>query len=424
MYFTIFLILAILGLGSQLFLFLGSLFYYHIRFPLFIKPSYEKNEEFPSTHLIVPCKSASERLNAILNAFAQQDYPAQYRVTFALESERDSAYPIARRIAEQYDHVFVVTAGLATSCSQKNHNMLAALATDSESEVLAFGDADILVGPSWLKGLVHPLTLGKNVVSTGLPSSTIADTTLPHMLQTSLTSYQAKFVLSGGATWGGSTAIWRSTFEQLQIVEIWKKTAVDDITLYGQIQRHNFKHLFDWKNRIRVIPVPDLDFEARTGLNTLSAVIRWLTRQVIYLKFYRKGTWHLAVWGNFLNFVLIVVTPFFLLLSDPEMIKIGYLGISYTMFLFLINMSLPLIRKKDDISFIYWLKSSAVIGDIIANIALLKTLPMTEFTWAQITYKIRPDGTVEQVIHPSSQDEKIEEEPSLSPPLPEESPSE
>ena len=126
---------------------------------------------------MVPCKGLSERLEDVLYALARQEYPGDYTVTFATETERDPGHTLVQRISNEFNHVRHILAGQATACSQKNHNLLAAMKGDHESEVFAFADADMIVGKTWLQELVAPLVGNKNWISTGLPS---CDITKPH----------------------------------------------------------------------------------------------------------------------------------------------------------------------------------------------------------------------------------------------------
>jgi hypothetical protein len=64
-----------------------------------------------------------------------------------------------------------------------------------------------------------------------------------------------------------------------------------------------------------------------------------------------------------------------------------------------INLGLPWIRRPRDSSTIHWLKT-VFLGDLVANIALQRSLFVGVMTWSGIRYRLARDGTVEEVIHP------------------------
>lgn len=402
MFLNIVLGLAI-GLATlQFFLFLQSLFFHKILSPYWYRPKYESTTEFPDVHVFVASKGISNDSEKIMRNYATLDYPGNYRVTFITESTQDPGTPLLQSLAEEYEHVRHKVAGRTDMCSQKSHNILVGMEDDHSSEIFAFADADVHVGKNWLTQLVRPLSMGKNWVSTGLPSHTLRKTTIPHLIHAALTTYQAKMVMSVGAIWGGSYALWRETFDGLGTREHWSNTVVDDISLHELIQNNNLRHWWGSK-RIHLIPVPELELEVFTSHNTAASATNWFIRQVLYIKFNRRPIWYLAVWANFAGLLLMCVAPFCLFFpSDPELFRIGMIGFSFLMFMQVINLSLTLIRKRNDCSLLQWSKLF-VFGDISANIALLSTLFIDRLVWSGITYEVDRNGKVTQVIHPEKE---------------------
>src|SRR4029450_13022923 len=128
-----------------------------------------------------------------------------------------------------------IIAGPATDSGQKVHNLRVATAkVDPRSEVLVFVDTDARPSKNWLKQLVAPLadeTLG---ASSGyrwfVPERGGIASRLRGVWNASIAS-----ALGADTTknfcWGGSTAIRRSTFEQLNVSERWRGTVSDDFTI-------------------------------------------------------------------------------------------------------------------------------------------------------------------------------------------------
>lgn len=399
MTFTIILLLTLALAATQLFLFAKSYLYYQFLYPLRYRPKFKALKGRPSVHLLVASKGISNDTEKIMRAFATQQYEGSYRVTFATESTQDPGNPLFLQLAQEYDHVRHVIAGRTTKCSQKNHNLLEAMKDDFESEIFAFADADVHVGQNWLTQLVEPLNLGKNWVSTGLPSHTLTSTSLSHLIQAALTTYQAKMVMSVGAIWGGAYALWRETFDELGARELWETSVVDDISLFQLMQKNNMRHWWGDK-RIKLMPVPDLELEVFTNHNSIARNTDWFVRQILYVKFHRRPIWHLAVWANFANMMIMCVAPLGLLFpSDPTIYRVGLVGLGFLMFMNVINLSLPLIRQKTDCSLFTWAKLF-VFGDLVANLALLSTLFTDRLMWSGIEYQVERDGSVSKVIHP------------------------
>jgi hypothetical protein len=400
-FYQIFMFAAIVLGSIQIYLLIKSLIFYKILYPHIYQPKFANPEHYPSVHLLIPSKGLSENLEKIARAFATQEYPGHHRLSFIVESTSDPGYPLLQRLAKQYERTRLIVAGYAQTCSQKNHNLLAGMADDHTSDVFAFADADVLVGPQWLRQIVSPLSMGKQWISTGLCSATITSTSLPHLIEAALTTYQSKMIMSVTSIWGGSYSIWRETFDALNIREHWRNIAVDDVALYAKVQTHNLRNLLRPARRIRVMPVPDLDLQTFTRISSIAGLIQWFTRQVLYIKFYRRPIWHLAVWANFCNGVLAFFAPIFLLVPFyPELFQVGIIGFYYGLFLVVVNASLPLIRKQTECTFLQWLKIW-LFGDLVANISLQATLLTNQLVWSKIRYHVAPDGRVEKVIHPT-----------------------
>src|SRR5690349_3130022 len=79
----------------------------------------------PRVTLFVPCKGMDPGMEANLRALFEQRYGA-LELCFLVESERDPAAAVVRRLEFQHPHVHcrLVFTGIAEDCGQKVHNLM------------------------------------------------------------------------------------------------------------------------------------------------------------------------------------------------------------------------------------------------------------------------------------------------------------
>jgi ceramide glucosyltransferase len=122
----------------------------------------------PRCAIIVPCKGTNGNLRSNLGHFFALDYP-DYSVVFVTESAEDAAVPVIRETIAGRPNGAYVTAGISSSCAQKNLNLLAgiALARQRGAEAYVFADSDIAPGSLWLREIIRPLADPRVVVTSG-----------------------------------------------------------------------------------------------------------------------------------------------------------------------------------------------------------------------------------------------------------------
>lgn len=239
---------TIFGLGLALRLWL---FYAGWRIRQFVREqlSQPKPDSALPVTLIAPCKGIDPGLEDNIKAVTSQQYPGWWQVIFVVESKDDPAYELLQKVLGKpaNSRASLVVAGITGKCSQKIHNMLAAMeAADGRSEVFAFVDSDVRPGPDWLAYLTEPLKKERYPASSGyrwyvpviggLASATRA---IWNSLMATVGDPRWR-----AYAWGGSFAVRRKDLQELGIDKRWAKVLSEDMTLSKMIHRAKKKVAF------------------------------------------------------------------------------------------------------------------------------------------------------------------------------------
>ncbi len=256
----------------------------------------------PRCTVIVPCKGMPHRARRNLSALLSQEYPS-YEVVFAVESERDPAVPLIRSLVAEKERASLVVAGLASTCAQKIHNLLAAIEQIEAPQVLVFADSDVTPTPSWLRQLVLPLSDPKVSITTGYRWLTLRNGSFSQWAHsyTNMFTYAVFASTSywtGVGLWGGAMAIREVDFRALGVAGQWRESVVDDLSLSRLAMRRNLKSVL----------VPVCVSPSEEVLNSLADLADWVARQLLYAKAY-----HPAFWLFGLSLTLMVVAIYLLL---------------------------------------------------------------------------------------------------------------
>jgi ceramide glucosyltransferase len=234
----------------------------------------------PFASVIAPGRGLEPGLADNLRPLLTQDY-ARYEVLFVFDTGEDPAIKIVEELSTE---ARIVIAGPATDSGQKVHNLrVATTQVDPESEVLVFVDTDARPGKDWLKKLVAPL------VDKGLGASTGYRWFIPEKggLASRLRSVWNASIASalGGDTtsnfcWGGSTAIRRTTFNDLAVNDRWRGTVSDDFTITSVLKEAKLPIHFT--PNCLVAAVGDCDFKE---------LLEFTTRQIKITRVYASHLW-------------------------------------------------------------------------------------------------------------------------------------
>ncbi|MGW8257526.1 MAG: glycosyltransferase [Thermoguttaceae bacterium] len=356
----------------------------------------------PSGRVLVcaPCKGCDLRLEDNLRAVLEQDYD-DYEVAFIVEDEADSACPIIRRAMadHQWLHTRLIVAGRATSGGQKTHNLRAATKRLSPRiKYVAFLDSDARARPEWLRMLISRLDRSNVGAATGyrwfVPQSNTAGNNLLYGINSNLISMLGKS--SHKLVWGGSWAIGRELFEQLDLRSAWRDTLSDDFVAQRLLS----------KTKLQVRFIPPSVVESPIDY-TFCGAISFLRRQYLLGRFYARDWWLFAaltatfgnlVWlGNASMFICGLLKGASWSWAPGAMLLILYL---LTVFRGLVRRDLaalyfPHLRRclrgssKSDI----WLQP--LIG-VIHNLVVWSSAVGRNISWRGINYLLARDGKIER----------------------------
>jgi cellulose synthase/poly-beta-1,6-N-acetylglucosamine synthase-like glycosyltransferase len=289
---------------------LFTLLYQKFIYKKFISPSFDPSYK-PKCTVIVPCKGNNvKNFEENLKSFLKLDYE-NYDVIFTVESEYDDAVKdIKKVISQNPDKAFLSIAGLSSSCGQKNYNLIAAVNKAKDSDVYVFADIDISPQPNWLSEIILPLSKKEIIVATGFrwlkaEKGTIGNQAHFYMNSFLYTLYSTASFFGGVGIWGGTMAIRREDFEELEVHKRWAETVVDDSSLSQLVK----------KKKKKSILVPTCITHTDDLIEKASDAVRWFERQMMFLKLYQRSLWVSAMPIILITFLTIIWLPLAVVLS-------------------------------------------------------------------------------------------------------------
>jgi Glycosyl transferase family 21 len=185
--------------------------------------------------VIIPVRGA-DNLPGLWRALCAQQF-SDWRLIFALEAESDPAFALLTQFVaatKERPDTELVIAGTATTCGQKIHNQLAALAhLRPRDSIVVFADADIVPQSDWLARLVHPLGRDDVQIVSGWRWLTPDDDRLATAF---ICAAHASFSLAPrprawALAWGGSMALRRCYIDAIDLSAWWREAVLDDLRL-------------------------------------------------------------------------------------------------------------------------------------------------------------------------------------------------
>ncbi len=246
---------------------------------------------YPRVALIVPLTGNTSEMRTALESLLNQAYP-DFETIFVTRDLEDPATALVRNLLSRHAGARHIVSGPATGCSQKNHNILAAVgALDDTVEILVFCDSTHEAQPHFLRELIYPVATGAAVLTCGFHRISPGDTRVGTlgMLQTVMSLHLLHGFHFIALPWGGATAVLRSAFQEHQVAEVLGQNVLDDFPLGLRLLHAG----------IRAVPVAAATLNTPLSGQTLAGWSAWLTRQMLYAKYIMPATWLafvLAIW--------------------------------------------------------------------------------------------------------------------------------
>jgi cellulose synthase/poly-beta-1,6-N-acetylglucosamine synthase-like glycosyltransferase len=234
----------------------------------------------PFVSVIAPTRGPEPGLGFTDNIrpLLEQNYP-RYEIQFVFDDPQDPCLPTVQQLNGR-----TIISGPATDTGQKVHNLIVAVGNvDPRCEVIVFVDTDARPDRNWLRHLVAPLADEKVGASTGyrwfVPEKGGVASRLRGVWNASIASALGADTMKNFC-WGGSTAIRRSTFEALKVVDHWRGTVSDDFTITRVLKEAGLP--------IHFTPNCLVPSVGDCGWNEL---VEFTTRQIKITRVYAKHLW-------------------------------------------------------------------------------------------------------------------------------------
>ncbi|MCB1230374.1 MAG: hypothetical protein KDN19_08920 [Verrucomicrobiae bacterium] len=271
-----------------------------------------KSENQQPVVLIVAIKGFDpEQTPPFFEAIRSQGYQ-RYRLILTMESPDDPVAPWLReelglgRDETQWESgedtgltsIRLVYAGASEGRGQKVHNQMAAFAELEEGDaIVAFADADMHCGFDWLARLVAPINTGTHPVSTTYRYFVPKRPTFVNLMATAI---NASVATLGGrekwnSLWGGSMAIARTDFDELNVPALFAGSLNDDLRLGRASRRSGRRPAFV---RSLLVPSP-VDF-------SWNSFFEFGRRQYVQVRFFAPIFFkvsHLLTWTYVIGFL-------------------------------------------------------------------------------------------------------------------------
>lgn len=269
-----------------------------IRYARYVRLETSKSpaDFFPFVSVIAPGRGLEDGLIENVRALLNQNYPS-YEVLFVFDREDDPAAVAIGKLTEPDNEKKVKTrtviAGPATDSGQKVHNLRVAVdRIDSAAEVLVFVDTDARPSRTWLRQLVAPLADKRLGASSGyrwfVPLKGNLASRLRAIWNASVASALGENQQKNFC-WGGSTAIRRQRFEELNVRDRWRGSVSDDFTLTKVL--HEAQLPIHYSPNCLVPSIGDCNFRE---------LLTFTTRQIQITRVYATHLWKPILLGGFL----------------------------------------------------------------------------------------------------------------------------
>ena len=336
----------------------------------------------PRVAVLCPCKGVEPGLERNLVSLTEFNHQ-NYELFFILASASDSAAAIVNRvISSSRVKAHLIVAGPPQECGEKVNNLRVAVEQlPEEFEVLVFTDSDGRPGKAWLQRLTAPLgderigattTMRWLIANRGnLATALLAAWNAP--IVTMLSEKGRNFC------WGGGTAIRRSVFEGIGVLDEWRTSVSDDYSLTHSLERAGRSIFF--VPECLTVSFVETDF---------SGLFEFTNRQILITRVYAERIWRAAALTHLLYCVTVVLG---LTLAIGELVnERPALHLATLLFFILLLSAIRASLRLVAVTEMLPGSKAQIMSQAWVNIALPVVIPflyLTNFAHSLITRKIR-----------------------------------
>jgi cellulose synthase/poly-beta-1,6-N-acetylglucosamine synthase-like glycosyltransferase len=299
-----------------------------------------------------------------------------------------------KRIAEHSRKpAHVVITARPEACGEKVNNLRVAIEQlPADFEVLVFADSDGHPGRFWLRRLIAPLHDSRVGAATTMRWLIPLRNNLASALLAAWNASIVTLLSEHGRNfcWGGGTAIKRSVFEQIRVLEEWSHSVSDDYSMTRALQRTTHTITF----------LPDCLTPSYVNVDTAS-LLEFTNRQILITKVYSKKMWASAVATHLLYCATLFLGAYVTLVSWLATLPAFHLA-----FLTFVPMLLAAIRgalRVAAVTEVLPAERSSIMGQAWMYIVVAVFVPflfLINFAVSFFTRRIRWRGITYELISP------------------------
>ena len=130
-----------------------------------VREGYADPEPLPKVSVLIAARNESEGIRETLDSVLAQDYAGDWEVWIADDRSTDDTPKILAEYAAKFDKLHVLTIDSIPEGVSPKKQALSKLIDACNGEILCLTDADCIVQPSWIKGLVKEFEPGIELVA-------------------------------------------------------------------------------------------------------------------------------------------------------------------------------------------------------------------------------------------------------------------
>jgi len=241
----------------------------------------------PKTAVVLCLRGPDPFVRRCLDGLLTQDYP-DYTVFIVIDHAEDPVLATVEEAVKQLDASHVEVQFLTerqTTCALKNSSLVQAIRQlDPSYDVVATIDGDVSPHKTWLRELVEPLADERFGAATGNRWYMPAEKNVGSLVRYLWNAIASIQLFLSHVCWGGTTAIRRSIIDQPKHIDRLQNAMSDD-SMVTRAARESGS---------LVACVPSL-FVSNRETCSLYSILRWISRQMLWVKFYYPSVCRLSL---------------------------------------------------------------------------------------------------------------------------------